>query len=106
MEINMENNSKKSTLNNPDVNILLISEAILNDKQLHQLYAKRVEIYSLSTPTFILGKDGKPKTIWIDENNHHLHSKINEMIQQRTEQISQKNEAPRDENNLIYSHTS
>lgn len=67
----------------------LISEAILNDKQLHQLHAKRAEIYSLATPTIILGKDGKAETVWIDETNHPLLPKINEMIEQRTEQIKQ-----------------
>lgn len=65
----------------------LISEAILNDKQLQQLHAKRAEIYSLATPTVVLGKDGKGETVWIDETNHPLLPKINEMIEQRTEQI-------------------
>ena len=65
----------------------LVSEAILNDKQLQQLHAKRVEIYSIVTPTVILSKDGKAETIWIDETKHPLLPKINEMIEQRTEQI-------------------
>lgn len=83
----MNNNNKNSALNKPAVSCRLISEAILNDKQLQQLNAKRVEIYSLATPTVILGKDGKAETVWIDEINHPLLSKINEMIDQRTEQI-------------------
>jgi len=85
----MNNNNENSALNKPAVSSRLISEAILNDKQLHQLHAKRVEIYSLATPTVILGKDGKPETVWIDETNHPLLPKINEMIEQRTEQIKQ-----------------
>jgi hypothetical protein len=74
-------------LNIGDVSSRLISEAILNDKQLQQLHAKRVEIYSLATPTVILEKDGEAETVWIDETNHPLLPKINEMIEQRTEQI-------------------
>lgn len=83
----MNNNNENSALNKPAVSSRLISEAILNDKQLQQLHAKRVEIYSLATPTVILGKDGEAKTVWIDETNHPLLPKINEMIEQRTEQI-------------------
>jgi len=85
----MENNNENSALNKPAVSSHLISEAILNDKQLQQLYAKKAEIYSLATPTVILGKDGKAETVWIDETNHPLLPKINEMIEQRTEQIKQ-----------------
>ena len=85
----MNNNNENSALNKPAVSSRLISEAILYDKQLMQLHAKRVEIYSLATPTVILGKDGKPETVWIDETNHPLLPKINEMIEQRTEQIKQ-----------------
>jgi len=85
----MNNNNENSALNKPAVSSRLISEAILNDKQLRQLYAKRAEIYSLATPTVILGKDGKAETVWIDEINHPLLPKINEMIEQRTEQIKQ-----------------
>lgn len=81
----MENNNENSALNKPASR--LISEAILNDKQLQQLHAKRAEIYSLVTPTVILGKDGKAETVWIDETNHPLLPNINEMIEQRTEQI-------------------
>jgi hypothetical protein len=83
----MNNNNENSALNKPAVSSRLISEAILNDKQLQQLHAKRVEIYSLATPTVILGKDGEAETVWIDETNHPLLPKINEMIEQRTEQI-------------------
>ena len=83
----MNNNNENSALNKPAVNSRLISEAILNDKQLQQLHDKRAEIYSLATPTVILGKDGKEKTVWIDETNHPLLPKINEMIEQRMEQI-------------------
>ena len=35
----------------------LISEAILNDKQLQALHAERANIYSLATPTVVLKKD-------------------------------------------------
>lgn len=84
----MNNNNENSALNKPAVSNRLISEAILNDKQLQQLNAKRAEIYSLATPTVILGKDGKAETIWIDETNHLLLPKINEMIKERIEQIN------------------
>ena len=83
----MNNNNKNSALNKPAVSSRLISEAILNDKQLQQLYVKRAEIYSLATPTVILSKDGNAETVWIDETNHPLLPKINEMIEQRTEHI-------------------
>lgn len=83
----MNNTNENSALNKPTVSGRLISEAILNDKQLQQLNAKKVEIYSLATPTVILGKDGKAETVWIDEINHPLLSKINEMVELRTEQI-------------------
>lgn len=85
----MNNNNENSALNKTAVSSRLISEAILNDKQLQQLHAKRAEIYSLATPTVILGKDGKAETVWIDETNHPLLLKINETIEQRTEQIKQ-----------------
>lgn len=85
----MNNNNENSALNKPAVSSRLISEAILNDKQLQQLHAKRAEIYSLATPTVVLSKDGKSETVWIDETNHSLLPKINEMIEQRTEQIKQ-----------------
>ena len=64
----------------------IILEAILNDKTLQDLNAERVKIYSFITPIVIL-KDGKAETIWIDETNHPLLSKINELIHHRTEQI-------------------
>lgn len=85
----MNNNNENSALNKPAVSSRLISEAILNDKQLQQLHAKRAEIYSLATPTVILSKDGKAETVWVDETNHPLLPKINEMIKHRTEQIKQ-----------------
>ena len=85
----MNNNNENSALNKPAVSSRLITEAILNDKQLQQLHAKIAEIYSLASPTVILGKDGKSETVWIDETNHPLLPKINEMIEQRTEQIKQ-----------------
>jgi len=85
----MNNNDKNSTLNKYALRPRLISEAILNDNQLQQLHAKRTEIYSVATPTVILGKDGKSETVWIDETNYPLLPKINEMIEQRTEQIKQ-----------------
>ena len=65
----------------------LILETILNDKQLNQLYAKRVEIYSMIMPTTVLTKDGESKTIWVDESNHPLLPTINELIENRTNQI-------------------
>jgi hypothetical protein len=65
----------------------LISEAILNDKQLQALHAERAKIYSLATPTVIMKENGEAETIWLDEKNHPKLSKINEMIQHRTEQI-------------------
>lgn len=82
----MNDNNENSALNKPAVSSRLISEAILNDKQLQQLHAKRAEIYSLAIPTVIYGKS---ETVWIDETNHPLLPKINEMIEQRTEQIKQ-----------------
>lgn len=85
----MNNAPLNHHLRQTNISSRLILEAILKDKQLQQLHAKRVEIYSLATPTFILGKDGKAETIWIDETNHPLLPKINEMIEQRTEQIKQ-----------------
>lgn len=85
----MNNNNENSTLNKSAIGSHSISEAILNDKQLQQLYAKRIEIYSLTNQTVILDKDGKAETVWIDKTNHPLLSKIDEMIEQRTEQIKQ-----------------
>lgn len=71
---------------NKAISSRLISEAILNDKQVQQLHAKRAETYSLATPTVVL-KDGKAETVWIDETNHPLLPKIDALIEQRTEQI-------------------
>lgn len=81
--------SRKPASNKPVVSSRLILEAILNDKQLQQLHAKKAEIYSSTTPTVTLGKDGKAKTVWIDETNNPLLSKINKMIEERMEQIKQ-----------------
>ena len=83
----MNNNNYDS--NKPTTTNRLILEAILNDNMLQQINAKRVEIYSLATPIVILGKDGDAETIWIDETNHPSLPKINEIIEQRTEQIKQ-----------------
>jgi len=85
----MINNNETSASNKHADNSRLIYEAILNDKQLQRLNAKRVEIYSLVTPMVILGKDGKAETVWIDEANHPLLPKINSMIEHRIEQIKQ-----------------
>jgi len=87
--MNTEQDSDKSekALRIASVSSRLISEAILNDKQLQALHAKRAKIYSLITPTVIMKKNGEAETIWIDETNHPNLSKINEMIEHRTEQI-------------------
>jgi hypothetical protein len=65
----------------------LISEAILNDKQLQALYSERVKIYSIAIPTVILKTNGEAETVWIDETNHPNLSKINELIEHRIQQI-------------------
>lgn len=87
--MNTEHNSEKSgkALRIGSVSSRLISEVILNDKQLQALHAERAKIYSLATPTVVLKKDGEAETIWINETNHPNLSKINEMIERRTEQI-------------------
>lgn len=87
--MNTEQNSKKSNkaLRIGGVSSRLISEAILNDKQLQALHAERAKIYSLATPTIILKENGETETVWIDENNHPNLSKIEELIEHRTEQI-------------------
>lgn len=64
----------------------IIQKEIIEDIELQRLNAKRVEIYSIATPKVIL-KDGKAETIWIDETNHPLIKKINELIKLRTQQI-------------------
>lgn len=64
----------------------VIQKAIIEDVELQKLHAKKVEIYSMATPTVIL-KDGKAETVWIDETNHPLIGKINELIELRTQQI-------------------
>lgn len=65
---------------------LIIQQAIIEDVELQKLHAKKVEIYSMATPTVII-KDGKAETIWIDETNHPIIGKINELIELRTQQI-------------------
>lgn len=87
--MNTEKNLNKcgKALRIGSVSSRLISEAILNDKQLQALHAERANIYSLATPTVVLKEDGEAETIWIDETNHPNLSKINEMIEHRTEQI-------------------
>ena len=86
---NAEQNSDKSkkVLRTPGVSSRLISEAILNDRQLQALYAEREKIYLLATPTIIMKGDGEAETVWVDETNHPNLSEINEMIEFRTEQI-------------------
>ena len=64
----------------------VIQKAIIEDVELQKLHAKKVKIYSMATPTVTL-KDGKAKTVWIDETNHPLIGKINELIELRTQQI-------------------
>ena len=64
----------------------LIYKAIIDDVELQKLHAKKVEIYLMTNPIVIL-KDGKAKTVWIDETNHPLIGKINELIGLRTRQI-------------------
>jgi hypothetical protein len=65
----------------------LISEAILNDKQLQSLHAERVKIHSLAPRTIVMKENGEVGTLWIDENNYPPLSKIDEMIKRRTKQI-------------------
>lgn len=87
--MNTEQNQVKSekALRIGSVSSRLISEAILNDKQLQALHAERAKIYSIATPTVVLKENGETETIWIDETNHPNLSKINEMIEHRTEKI-------------------
>ena len=87
--MNIEKNSDKSekALRIGSVSSRLILEAILNDKQLQALHAERTKIYSMATPTVIMKENGEAETVWIDETNHPNISKINEMIEHRTEQI-------------------
>lgn len=80
-----EKNEKASRIGS--VNSRLITEAILNDKQLQSLHAERVKIHSLATPAVVVKENGDTETVWIDETNHPNLSKINEMIEHRTEQI-------------------
>ena len=67
-----------------------IWEAIVTDKSLDKLYAKRMEIYSVITPTFILNKStGIAETVWIDDKNNPILSNIEELIELRIQQIKQ-----------------
>lgn len=87
--MNTEQNSDKGekALGIGGISSRLISEAILNDKQLQALHAERAKIYSLATPTAVLKENGEVETVWIDETNHPNLSKINQMIEYRTEHI-------------------
>ena len=87
--MNTEQNSNKSNkaLRIGGVSSRLVSEAILNDKQLQVLHAERSKIYSLAIPTVILKENGETETVWIDETNHPNLAKIDELIQHRTERI-------------------
>ena len=87
--MNTEQNPEKNekALRIGSVSSRLISESILNDKQLQALHAERAKIYSLATPTVILKENGETETVWIDETNHPNLAKIDELIQHRTEQI-------------------
>lgn len=87
--MNTEQNPEKNekALRIGSVSSRLISEAILNDKQLQALHAERAKIYSLATPTVILKENGETETVWINETNHPNLAKIDELIQHRTEQI-------------------
>ena len=76
-----------SRATNLDVNDRLLLEAVLNDAYLKQLRARITEIYLLAIPVVVKGDDDKERLIWIDETNHPLLSKINELINERTEQI-------------------
>jgi hypothetical protein len=78
---------KEKALHIGSVSSRLISEAILNDKQLQALHAERAKIYSLAIPIVIMKENGEAETIWLDETNHPNLSKINQMIEHRTEQI-------------------
>lgn len=69
----------------PD-NSKLIREAILMDGQLRLLTARRAEMISRAIPTLVL-KDGKSKIIWVDEKNSPFLPQIEQMIEQRIEQI-------------------
>lgn len=87
--MNTEQNPEKNerALRIGSVSSRLITEAILNDKQLQSLYVERAKIYSLATPMVVVKENGDTETVWIDETNHPNLSKINEMIEHRTEQI-------------------
>jgi hypothetical protein len=65
----------------------IISEAILNDKQLQALHTERVKIYSLAIPTVIINDNDEAKTIWKDETTNTNLSKIDEIVEHRVNQI-------------------
>ena len=67
----------------------LISEAILNDKILHKLHRKRANTYAKVPPTINVRNNDGEYTFWVDEKNHPILSKLNEMIEQRIETIKQ-----------------
>ena len=87
MSKEQNNKEDNKVLRIGSVSSRLISEAILNDKELQSLHAKRAEIYSLATPTVIMKENGETETVWTDQTNHPNLSKINDMIEHRTEQI-------------------
>lgn len=70
-----------------DEKIRLAREAILNDKTIQSLQAKRVEIYSIAIPKVVLKGNEIVETLWLDETNHPVLSKINNLIEHRTKQI-------------------
>lgn len=61
--------------------------AILTDTEMIGLNNLRVKIYSLAIPLVILGKDGKIKTIWLDDSNHPTLKKIEKRISARRAEI-------------------
>jgi hypothetical protein len=64
----------------------LIYKTIAGDVELQKLYAERARIYTFVVPTIIL-KEGKEATVWFDETNNLMLSKVNELIEFRIEQI-------------------
>ena len=67
-------------------NLQLMNTSILEDEILHQLLMEKVLIYEMQTPIVIL-KYGKAELLTIDETKHPELSKLNELINQRIEQI-------------------
>jgi len=86
MTKNNETSATRKTMQYEPVLTPVIQKAIIEDVELQKLHAKKVEIYSVATPTVIL-KGGKAETVWIDETNHPHIKKINELIELRTQQI-------------------